>query len=659
MVSADDSGILVGQAARERLVSHPQRSVVAFKRWMGSDRETVPGEHRFRPEELSAMVLRALLADAEAALGETVREAEIGMPAYFSDAQRKATRAAGELAGIRVERLINEPTAAALAYGLKERQGHGRFLVLDLGGGSFDVSILEMFEGVIEVHASAGDNVLGGEDFVELLLHAFLADHALAPQALSVQESGQLRRRLEALSSAREATVEIGVAGQALHWTLHEDRFNQLAEPLLQRMRAPLERAMRDARLQPAQLDEIVLVGGATRMPLVARLVTRMFGRLPMRHINPDQAVTLGATVAAGMKARDAALEEVILTDVCPYTLGTEVASHDAQGQLRAGLFHPIIQRNSTVPISREDTFYPIHDAQEHLVIGVYQGESPLVTKNIKLGELRMALPRHLPKAEKGVTTRFTYDNNGLLQVEVTEHHSGRKHELILEQNPGLLDAGQIRERLAALRGAEDPSARTAGQPEPAGACRTHVRGVPGPARADPGLDRRLPRRARHPGPASDRRAPPAPRRDAGRTGAARLNWALRWLQLPPDADETAIKRSYAKLLRQHRPDTDPDGFQQLHAAYPSALAWARAAATPTRTLKTLETRMLAARRRPRLLLPVLAPAMAMAMAMATIAATHGRIQRLRSARIAISSMTTGHTPKPRVTPHARRSSPS
>ncbi|WP_369976150.1 Hsp70 family protein [Xanthomonas bundabergensis] len=456
VVSVDDSGILVGQAARERLVSHPQRSVAAFKRWMGSDRETVLGAHRFRPEELSAIVLRALLADAEAALGEKVREAVISVPAYFSDAQRKATRAAGELAGIRVERLINEPTAAALAYGLQEREGHGRFLVLDLGGGTFDVSILEMFEGVIEVHASAGDNFLGGEDFLELLLQAFLDDHALAPQALSVQESGQLRRRLEAakraLSSAQEATVQINVAGQALHWTLHEERFNRLAEPLLQRMRAPLERAMRDARLQPAQLDEIVLVGGATRMPLVARLVTRMFGRLPMRHINPDQAVALGAAVAAGMKARDAALEEVILTDVCPYTLGTEVASHDAQGQLRTGLFHPIIQRNSTVPISREDDFYPVHDEQEHLVIDVYQGESPLVAKNIKLGELRMTLPRHLPRAEKGVTARFTYDNNGLLQVEVTEHHGGRKHELILEQNPGLLDAEQIRARLAALQ---------------------------------------------------------------------------------------------------------------------------------------------------------------------------------------------------------------
>lgn len=456
VVSVDDSGILVGQAARDRLVSHPQRSVAAFKRWMGSDRETVLGEHRFRPEELSAMVLRSLLADAEAALGEKVREAVISVPAYFSDAQRKATRAAGELAGIRVERLINEPTAAALAYGLQERQGHGRFLVLDLGGGTFDVSILEMFDGVIEVHASAGDNFLGGEDFLELLLQAFLADHALAPQALSVQESGQLRRRLEAakreLSNGHEATVQIAVGGQALRWTLHEERFSRLAEPLVQRMRAPLERAMRDARLQPAQLDEIVLVGGATRMPLVARLVTRMFGRLPMRHINPDQAVALGAAVAAGMKARNAALEEVILTDVCPYTLGTEVASRDAQGQLRTGLFHPIIQRNSTVPISREDSFYPVHDEQEHLVIDVYQGESPLVAKNIKLGELRVALPKHLPNAEKGVTARFTYDNNGLLQVEVTEHHSGLKHELILEQNPGLLGAEQIRARLAALQ---------------------------------------------------------------------------------------------------------------------------------------------------------------------------------------------------------------
>jgi molecular chaperone HscC len=456
VVSLDEQGhVLVGQAARERLVSHPQLSVAAFKRWMGSDREVGLGQHRFRAEDLSAIVLRSLIADAEAALGEKVTEAVISVPAYFSDAQRKATRAAGELAGIRVEKLINEPTAAALAYGLQEREGQGRFLILDLGGGTFDVSILEMFEGLIEVHASAGDNFLGGEDFLEVLVNQFLADHALKASTLSAQELGQLRRRLEAakreLSSQHQISLELKLGDRQLQWQLHEERFAQLAEPLLQRMRAPLERAMRDARLQPAQLDEIVLVGGATRMPLIARLVSRMFGRLPMRHIYPDQAIALGAAVAAGMKARHARLDEVILTDVCPYTLGTQVSRQDADGKLQNGMFHPLIQRNSAVPISREDNFYPIHDNQSSLVIDVYQGESPLVAKNIKLGELRIELPHNIPKHERGVNTRFTYDNNGLLQVEVTEHHSKRKHELVLEQNPGLLTPEQIRQRLVAL----------------------------------------------------------------------------------------------------------------------------------------------------------------------------------------------------------------
>lgn len=207
-VSVADGAVLVGQAARDRLVSHPGDSVAHFKRWMGTDRETRLGSHRFRPEELSALVLRALLADAEAALGHKVEEAVISVPAYFSDAQRKATRTAGELAGIRVERLINEPTAAALAYGLQEREREGRILVLDLGGGTFDVSILELFDGIVEVHASAGDNFLGGEDFLQVLAHAFRQDMKLDPAMLDGSEQAQLLHRLEQLKrelSARSA----------------------------------------------------------------------------------------------------------------------------------------------------------------------------------------------------------------------------------------------------------------------------------------------------------------------------------------------------------------------------------------------------------------------------------------------------------------------
>ena len=456
VVSVDTSGVLVGQPARERLVSHPEQTVGNFKRWMGSSRETRLGDRTFRPEELSAMVLRSLVADAEAALEDKVTEAVISVPAYFSDAQRKATRAAGELAGLKVERLINEPTAAALAYGLQDRDGEGRFLVFDLGGGTFDVSILELFDGVVEVHASTGDNFLGGEDFLDAMVDGFCKDHALAEREIAPHELAQLRRRLEqakrTLGQEGQAAIEANVQGRMLEWSIDEARFSTLTEPLVQRMRAPVERAMRDARLQPGQLDEVVLVGGASRMPQVARLVSRMFGRLPLRHVNPDQAVALGATVAAGLKARDERLEEVILTDVCPYTLGTQVSRREEDGQVRNGYFHPIIPRNSTVPVSREDDFYPMSAEQKQVRIDVYQGESPMVANNIKLGEVNIPVAGHAAPEQRGVSVRFTYDVNGLLQVEVREHATGKVHELVLEQNPGLLGADEIRERLAALQ---------------------------------------------------------------------------------------------------------------------------------------------------------------------------------------------------------------
>lgn len=455
VVSVDGSTVLVGQAARERLISHPHHTVASFKRWMGTARETRLGDRSFRPEELSALVLRSLLADAEAALGEKIKEAVISVPAYFSDAQRKATRTAGELAGVRVERLINEPTAAALAYGLQNRDGEGRFLVFDLGGGTFDVSILECFENVFEVHASAGDNFLGGEDFLDVLVEAFCQDNHLRQPAIPAQEYGQLRRRLELLKrelgGTAVAPLQMAIGGRDYVWSIDEERFARLAEPLVQRMRTPIERAMRDAKLQPTQLDEIVLVGGASRMPLVARLVSRMFGRLPLRHVNPDQAIALGASVAAGLKSRDAKLEEIILTDVCPYTLGTQIARRDPNGQIHTGFFHPIILRNSTVPVSREDQFFPMHDNQQKLTIDIFQGENPLVANNIKLGEITVDLDKRRQTDENGVTVRFTYDINGLLQVEVTEHASKRRHELLLEQNPGLMTPEEIRARLAAL----------------------------------------------------------------------------------------------------------------------------------------------------------------------------------------------------------------
>lgn len=456
VISLDEDGhIVVGLPARDRMISHPDRTVASFKRWMGTARPTQLGNRQFRPEELSSLVLRSLLADAEAALGEKVTEAVISVPAYFSDAQRRATRAAGELAGIKVERLINEPTAAALAYGLQEKREGTRFLILDLGGGTFDVSILEMFEGVVEVHASAGDNYLGGEDFLDVLQTTCLADLNIDKDSLSPQQTWLLRRHLEAakreLSQHAEVEVPCQFGDTVMPWQISQERFMQLADPLIQRMRAPLERAMRDARLQPDQLNEIVLVGGASRMPLVSRLVARMFGRLPLRHVNPDQAIALGATVAAALKRRDARLEEVILTDVCPYTLGVEFTHRDQNNRLQPGMFSPIIHRNSVVPVSREANYFPINERQTKIELNIYQGESPMVANNVKLGRLEIPVNPLLSINENAVAVRFTYDVNGVLQVEATPKASQKRYELVLQQNPGLLTDAEIAERLAAL----------------------------------------------------------------------------------------------------------------------------------------------------------------------------------------------------------------
>lgn len=452
-VSLDGDAVLVGNAARDRLLTHPDLSTANFKRLMGSDKEIRLGKRNFRAEELSSLVLRSLLDDAAAALGHPVTEAVISVPAYFSDAQRKATRIAGELAGINVQRLINEPTAAALAYGLQDKDQEGRVMVLDLGGGTFDVSLLELYDGVIEVHASAGDNFLGGEDFLDVLVNAYCKDHRLDPKRLAAQELAALRRQLEhlkrELDRADAASVDVHVEGKQRPWDITAERFQQLADPLLERMAAPIQRALADARMPAAALTDVIVVGGASRMPIITRMVTRMLGRLPLRHIHPDQAIAQGAAIAAGMKQRAENLEEVVLTDVCPYSLGTAVTRQGHNGQLQSGLFHPIIQRNSVVPVSREDVFHPVNTDQKCIRVRVYQGEHPLVEHNILLGELEV--PFSTRAAEKDVSVRFTYDVDGLLQVEATENATGKKHELILQHTAGVLAPEQVKLRLQEL----------------------------------------------------------------------------------------------------------------------------------------------------------------------------------------------------------------
>lgn len=451
---ADDGSMLVGAAAQERLHSHPHLTAATFKRHMGSDREIRLGQRAFRPEELSALVIKSLVDDVAAHTGAAVSEAIISVPAYFSDAQRKATRNAATLAGIRVERLINEPTAAALAYGLDQRDAESRFLVVDLGGGTFDVSVLELFDGVVEVHATAGDNFLGGEDFVDLLADMARADLGLGNRTLPPVEQAALRARLEVLkkrlSRDGEAEIELALDGAVHRWRLSQDRFVTAARPLVERMRVPIERAMRDARLNPADIDEVVMVGGASRMPMIGRMVGTLLGRLPLRHLNPDEAIGLGATIMAGLKSRHAVLEETVITDVCPYTLGVETAM-EGGGTTTYGNFQPLIERNTTIPASREHHFVPLRGNQAELDLRVFQGESPRVANNILLGTLKLSLPPFDQPHEMPVVVRFTYDVNGLLEVEATLPAVGQGKRLVIEQNPGMLSPAEIEERLKAL----------------------------------------------------------------------------------------------------------------------------------------------------------------------------------------------------------------
>jgi molecular chaperone HscC len=449
-VSLDEAGeVIIGLAARERQVSHPELTATAFKRYMGSRRRIALGGKHFFPEELSALVLRSLKADAEAALGEPITDAVITVPAYFNDKQRKATRQAGELAGLRVERLINEPTAAALAYGIHQLDKASKFLVFDLGGGTFDVSILEIFEGIVEVRASTGDNFLGGEDFNELLVESMLKTFGREWKVSRREDQPALYQRLRAcaerarreLTLQDSATMKVVWQEQEFAHPIHADELERLAEPLIRKLRDPVLRALSDSSTRADDLKEIVLVGGATRMPLVRRAVTRMFGRFPAVGLNPDEAVALGAAVQAGLKARDVALKEVVLTDVCPYSLGVETGSVLPDGSLRAGLFAPVIERNTVVPASRVRAFSTVYDGQRQVEVKIYQGESRLVSDNVQLGKLEIPVPARR-SGEITVECRFTYDVDGLLEVDVRIPQTGEQHQLVIMDD----ESGSVRE---------------------------------------------------------------------------------------------------------------------------------------------------------------------------------------------------------------------
>jgi molecular chaperone HscC len=424
-VSLNEQGEpIVGLHARERAGHTQGQSVQAFKRWMGTDHSITLGKQRYRAEELSALVLKSLVADAERFTGQAVTEAVITVPAYFNEAQRKATKRAGELAGLKVERLLNEPTAAGLAYSLQSRQDDTTFLIFDLGGGTFDVSILVYFDGIVEVRASAGDTQIGGEDFVAVLCDHFVqtcrsiaaTDRALIRQHAGLWRAAEQCKRQ--LSEQDECTMRF-VHGETTHeLTITRAEFEKISARLIERLRRPIDRALADARLKTDELAEVILVGGATRMPMIRQLVARLFQRLPLRTINPDETVALGAAIQAGLKARDAALDDVVLTDVMPFTLGI-ISSEELNGRRLSDRFSPIIERNTPVPVSRYGQYITMNDNQTEILLDIRQGESPIGSDNIKIGELAVKVPPK-KKSQVSISVRFSYDVNGLLAVDVS-----------------------------------------------------------------------------------------------------------------------------------------------------------------------------------------------------------------------------------------------
>lgn len=455
VVSVDNNGeVYIGQIAKERLITHPHLTASIFKRYMGTEKLYHLGKLTFSPEELSGLIIKSLKSDAEAFLNQPVTEAIISVPAYFNDSQRKATKKAAELVGLKVERLISEPTAAALSYGLHQEDSDIKFLVFDLGGGTFDVSILELFEGVMEVKSIAGDNFLGGEDFTELLVAYFINQNKLNYEKLDSKVKSIVYKQAEVckcgLTTNNISKMSVTIDGHAFETSICREDFEKIAGGLLLKLRHPIERALRDAELSPHELDAVILIGGATRMPLVRSAVTKMFGRLPYSNINPDEAVALGAAVQAALKERNQALNEIILTDVCPYSLGISVVKCISADKLEEGYFSPIIERNTPIPVSRIERFFTVTDNQKQIQVEIYQGESRRVDGNIKLGELNVKVQPG-PVGEQSIDVRFTYDINGILEVEVTIVKTQEKTKIIIEKNPGTLSENEIAERFKAL----------------------------------------------------------------------------------------------------------------------------------------------------------------------------------------------------------------
>ena len=443
----EDGKLIVGQPAKDRLITHPERTVSSFKKDMGTGRSWKPGEKSFLPEELSSLVIRSIVEDAQNYLGEEIEEAVISVPAYFHDEQRVAVKRAGALAGIHVERIVNEPSAAALASYFT-RNEEQNMLVFDFGGGTLDVSLVDCFDTMVEIVSVAGNNRLGGDDFDRLIAEHFLREHGVARQQLRAQEYAVLLKQAERckklLSEQEEVVMHATVGGQVYESTYTMDRLFEESKALLKEIRQVIGRALKDGKMTIHDVDLVVMAGGSSKMPLIQKYIRHLFHKAPMVQGNCDELIALGLGLVCGVKERKEEIKDYILTDICPFSLG--VATINEADPDRAYMAN-IINRNTVLPCSRVRRFYTASDQQDYVVVEVHQGENTYAQDNLLLGKIEISVPPK-PKGKEAVDVRFTYDINGILVVDTRVVSTGVVKTHIISQK---IPEAELEERVREL----------------------------------------------------------------------------------------------------------------------------------------------------------------------------------------------------------------